>query len=224
MAILTSPRIIGQVSGDLTGSVFSPQVISVANITTGTLGVAHGGTGLTTVGASGSVLTSNGTSLVYTTVVGGGGISGAEISSSITGAINALTSSLSASYVQTSALTAYALKSGTTFTGAVTASAGVSASVFVLTDGFQLSSSAQLVSLSGNYVLTNSSASLLSVGAATGSFTTLTASAGVNTPIAGPGAYPTAVQGDDIIINQTVQGVGGTQTAKFYFVYQEMEV
>lgn len=53
---------------------------------------------------------------------------------------------------------------------------------------------------------------------------TNTASAGVNTPIAGPGAYPTAVQGDDIIINQTVQGVGGTQTAKFYFVYQEMEV
>lgn len=70
MAILTSPRIIGQVSGDLTGSVFSPQVISVANITTGTLGVAHGGTGLTTVGSSGSILASDGTNLVYTTISG----------------------------------------------------------------------------------------------------------------------------------------------------------
>lgn len=53
---------------------------------------------------------------------------------------------------------------------------------------------------------------------------TNTAAAGANTPIAGPDTYPTAVQGDDIIINQTVQGVGGTQTAKFYFVFREVEV
>lgn len=52
---------------------------------------------------------------------------------------------------------------------------------------------------------------------------TNTASAGVNAPIAGPDTYPTAVQGDDIIINQTTQGVGGTQTAKFYFVFREVE-
>lgn len=134
MAILTSPRIIGQVTGDLTGSVFSPQVISVANITTGTLGFTHGGTGLSTLGVSGSVLTSNGTGLIYAPVTsGGGGVSQAEVS-------GAVTSSLT------------------------------------------------------NYILTNSSASLLSLAATTGSFSILSASAGVNLNTA-DGTYIRATNG-----------------------------
>lgn len=135
MAILTSPRIIGQVSGDLTGSVFSPQVISIVNITTGTLGLSHGGTGLSTIGASGSVLTSNGTSLVYASVSGSGagGISQAEVS-------GAITSSLT------------------------------------------------------NYIVTNTSASLLSLAASTGSFVILSASSGVNLNTA-DGSYIRATNG-----------------------------
>lgn len=40
-----SIRMSGEVYGDLTGSIFEPQVKSIANVTTGTLAVANGGTG-----------------------------------------------------------------------------------------------------------------------------------------------------------------------------------
>lgn len=163
-------RISGKVYGDLTGSIFEPQVKSIANVDSGTLPVAHGGTGLNVPGASGSALVSDGTSLVYAVISGGGGgvtageVSGAidqltaSISSSyvqnsvllsystkaeVTGAIDQLTSSLSSSYVQNTILNDYALKSGTIFTGPVTASNGVSSSYYVLSNGYQLSSSEQ---------------------------------------------------------------------------------
>lgn len=77
--------ISGQVYGDLTGSIFSPQVKSISNVITGTLAVVNGGTGLTSVGTSGSALVSNGSSLVYATVSGGGGLSTVYTSGSITG-------------------------------------------------------------------------------------------------------------------------------------------
>lgn len=44
-----------------------------------------------------------------------------------------------------------------------------------------------------------------------------------NTPIAGPANYPTAVKGDQLVLEHKTQGVGGTQTAKLYFIYREVE-
>lgn len=41
------------------------------------------------------------------------------------------------------------------------------------------------------------------------------------TPIQGPPNYPTAVDGDVLLVHQTTQGVGaGAQDVKFYVVYQ----
>jgi len=134
-------RISGKVYGDLTGSIFEPQVKSIANVDSGTLPIAHGGTGLNLPGASGSALVSDGTSLVYAVIGGGGGgVTAGEVS----GAIDQLTSSLSSSYVQNTILNDYALKSGTIFTGAVTASSGVSASLIRFPDGSELTSSTDL--------------------------------------------------------------------------------
>lgn len=197
MPTITNARIIGQVTGDLTGSVFSPQVISVANITTGTLGITHGGTGLTSVGASGSVLTSDGTNLVYTTVTGGGsGINGAEVSASFPTRIE-VSGAISGSNI-------FALLTGASFSGPISSSVGVSASYIKFPDGSELSSSIILGNggISGaeisasfpirqevsgaisssltNYILTDSSASLSSLVSITGSFNILSASDGIN--------------------------------------------
>jgi hypothetical protein len=46
--------------------------VNASTITAGVLGVAYGGTGLTSPGASGNVLSSNGTAWVSTTASGGG--------------------------------------------------------------------------------------------------------------------------------------------------------
>jgi hypothetical protein len=45
MPTLSGGRLAGQVYGDLTGSVFEPSVVSIANVVSGTLKVARGGTG-----------------------------------------------------------------------------------------------------------------------------------------------------------------------------------
>lgn len=98
-------RISGKVYGDLTGSIFEPQVKSIANVDNGTLPVAHGGTGLNLLGASGSALVSDGTSLVYAVISGGsGGVTAGEVS----GAINQLTASISSSFLQIDDLNGYA--------------------------------------------------------------------------------------------------------------------
>ena len=55
-----------------TGTVTLGGGVNVSTITTGTLPVARGGTGLCTVGSSGNVLTSNGTAWVSQAVAGGG--------------------------------------------------------------------------------------------------------------------------------------------------------
>ncbi len=44
-----------------------------------------------------------------------------------------------------------------------------------------------------------------------------------NSPIKGPAEYPTAVKGDNLIIEHTVQGSGGTQTVKPFILYREIE-
>lgn len=83
-------------------------------------------------------------------VTGGGGISGAEVTASfplraeVTGAISG---ALSDAATVNSGL--YAALAGATFSGAVTASSGISASFLRLPDGTQLSSSSQLAGASG---------------------------------------------------------------------------
>lgn len=39
-----------------------------------------------------------------------------------------------------------------------------------------------------------------------------------------PGDWPTAVQGDEIILEHKTAGVGGTQSAKLFYIFQEIEV
>lgn len=76
---ITGAPPIGAAGGDLGGSYPNPTVLSVADVTTGTLGVAHGGTGLT-VGTSGGILAFTATGTLTSTailassriVVGGG--------------------------------------------------------------------------------------------------------------------------------------------------------
>lgn len=38
-----------------------------------------------------------------------------------------------------------------------------------------------------------------------------------------PAEYPTAVQGDVIVLEHKTQGVGGTQSAKIYMIFREVE-
>ncbi len=45
MPTFIGTRLAGQVYGDLTGSIFEPSVVSIANVVSGTLPVARGGTG-----------------------------------------------------------------------------------------------------------------------------------------------------------------------------------
>lgn len=60
-----STTLNGPIRGNGTGFVVGN--LNLASEVTGTLGVAHGGTGLTTVGTNGQVLVSNGTAWVLTT-------------------------------------------------------------------------------------------------------------------------------------------------------------
>lgn len=130
-----SIKLSGKVYGDLTGSIFEPQVKSIANVITGTLSINNGGTGLNFIGDSGSILTSNGTGLVYTT------ISEDNFTSDLNGAINALTASISSSFVK---------KNGDSFIGGVSSSLGISSSFYLLQDNIRLSSSLQLGTLSAS--------------------------------------------------------------------------
>lgn len=42
-------------------------------------------------------------------------------------------------------------------------------------------------------------------------------------PIIGPPTYPTAVKGDLLVVELMTSGVGGTQSARFYVKYREIE-
>jgi len=200
-------RISGKVYGDLTGSIFQPEVKSIANVNSGTLGIAYGGTGLTSVGTSGSALISNGSSLVYAPVASSG-ISGAEVTASF-----GLKGDISSSFIRKTDLTAstafnstystpaqvtasyptraevsgsvvFAKLSGASFTGAITSSVGMSSSFYRLSDGTQLSSSTQIINTS--VPITRGGTGLTSVGTS-GSVLTSNGSSIVYAPVASGG-------------------------------------
>ncbi len=83
--------------------------LNANNISSGTLGVARGGTGLTSVGTAGHVLTSTGTGFVMSAPSGGGG--GTVTSVAGTGSVNGLT--LTGTVTSTGSLTLGGALSGT---------------------------------------------------------------------------------------------------------------
>lgn len=123
--------------------------LNANNISSGTLGVARGGTGLTSVGTAGHVLTSTGTGFVMSAPSGGGG--GTVTSVTGTGSVNGLT--LTGTVTSSGAITLGGALSGVTLPDKLTVNQGTSNANAVEVTGYSLTGSAALplIALSGTW-------------------------------------------------------------------------
>ncbi len=154
MPIISGMRVVGKVYGDLTGSIFEPQVKSISNVATGTLSVSNGGTGTGSL-ASGGVLLGNGTSAI--TLLTGSADGHVLTWSSASNSWTSATASAGGGSGDITGVTAGTNLSGGGSSGdvtvnlqdtitlsIVTASLGVSASLIRFPDGTEISSSTGL--------------------------------------------------------------------------------
>jgi hypothetical protein len=224
-------RISGQVYGDLTGSIFEPQVKSIANVDSGTLSIAHGGTGLgTPVGPSGSALVSDGTSLVYATVAGGGGISSVYTTGSISGSglindkidlypnitLNSVTASLfgTASYATQAATASYITASNiASFTNDVRSQFSAGANLIYTTGSYALNSTLDITAVSAS---SGVSASLIRFPDGSELTSSNNLGGGISTVYTGGNVSGSGISGDsiglkqDITLNSVTASVYGT--------------
>ena len=176
-----------QVASNVTGFTFTGGPITTSGSITmsGTLAVSNGGTGLTTVGANGQFLTSNGTAMTWANGVTLGGPnswSGTQnfASSSITLPASSVTNSNLAGSITSDklAFSPAVLSSNQTFTGQNT----FSNSTAPLTIGGSL----LLISFGGGPASVYSNGSFIQMGVSSGNLTQTTAAANSGTTSTGP--------------------------------------